>query len=264
MPNYPLPPADMVVMAPDLQHQFTMMQIPPIIVATLYVLWCAYKHRSLVPVWIYLGGGIAYMAEPLVNVLGMVWYPKIGINAVFESLGRPVPLFGFLAYAWFQGALAVFVYDRLTKGTTIRGIWTIYGAFVATMLLLEIPGLNMGAYTYYGNQPFVLLRYPVWWAFVNSAAPVVAGALAYRMRAYVKPALRPIFIYASCFSNCAVMFSAACPLFFVLNTPAGLGVTHLAGTLTIATAAFWIYMVTLITAKDSPAVMNANWTDPAL
>ena len=255
--SYPLPPADMTVMQADLQSQFTMMQIPPMIIATIYVLWCAYKHKSLIPIWVYLGGGIAYIAEPLVNVLGLVWYPKIGIDAVFESLGRPVPVFGFLAYAWFQGALAVFVYDRLVRGTTVRGMWIIFGSFVTAMLLLEIPGLNLGAYTYYGNQPFVLMKYPVWWAVVNSAAPVVAGTLVYRMRDYVKPALSPIFIYAACFSNAGVMFACACPLFFVLNSPASLLVTHLVGALTIATACFCVYMTTLLGAKDSPARLRA-------
>ena len=165
---------------------------------------------------------------------------------MWESIGRPVPLFGFLAYAWFLGGMSFLVYDRMTKGITTKGLWKLYGILVVVECILEIPGLNIGAFTYYGNQPFVLFKFPVWWAFVNAAAPMVAGAMVYRMLPYIKPVLRPVTIYSVCLSNTLVMGGSAMPLFFALNTQASLLVTHLVGTLTIATACYFVYMVTLL------------------
>src|SRR5262245_59476328 len=110
--SYPQPPAIMD-MDLALQAKFTMMQYPPIVLMTIFILWSAYKSKPLLPIFIYLGGGIAYIAEPLVNVLGLVWYAPNGINAIWESMGRKVPFFGFLAYAWFLGGMSYVVYDRL-------------------------------------------------------------------------------------------------------------------------------------------------------
>ena len=253
MSSYPLPPADMMEMSQSLQQQFTVMQYGPLALAAAYCAWGAYKHKSLVPIWLLLGGGLAYIAEPLVNVLGLVWFPPRGIDAVWTSIGRPVPVFGFLAYMWFLGGMSFFVYDRLKKGMTVKGLWILYGVLVVVECFLEIPGLNIGAFTYYGNQPFVLFKFPLWWAFVNAAAPMVAGALVFRMIPHIKPIFHPVTIYAVCFSNSLVMAGSAMPLFFALNKPASPLVTHMVGLLTIATACFFVYMVTLIAAVNSPA-----------
>lgn len=236
----------MTVMDPALQHQFLVMQYPPVLLLGAYAIWIAVKHRSIVPLFIYLGGGIAYLAEPLVNVLGLVWFPQTGLQAVWGTLGRNVPLFGFLAYLWFLGGMTVIVYDRLRAGLTRKGVWIAYGIFVLAECALEIPGLNIGAFTYYGSQPFVVLKFPLWWAFVNATAPVVAGALCYKMLPLIPPQLRFVSAYAVCFSNAAVMGGAAFPLFFALNHPAGVAVTHIVGAFTIATACFFVYMASLV------------------
>ena len=254
--TYPLPPTDMLMMPQALQYQFTLMQIPLVILSAAFCLWGAKKHQSLVPVWMFLSGGIAYMGEPLVNVLGLVWYPPQGINAVFESMGRPVPWFGFLAYLWFLGGMSFFVYDRMKKGMTTRSLWRLYAILVVVETLLEVPGLNMDVYTYYGNQPFVFMKSQIWWPFLNATSPMVAGALVYRMLPFIKPALRPITIYSVPLANAMVMGGAGLPVEFVLNTDAGLAVTHLMGALTIALALFMIYMVTLLAATDSKANMR--------
>lgn len=253
MTTYPLPPSDMMDMSSALQHQFTMMQLPPIALTAIFCLWGAYKYRSPIPIYFFLGGGITYMAEPLVNVLGLVWFPPNGINAIWESLGRPVPVFGFLAYVWFLGGMSFLVFHLLNRGITTRGMFILYGILVAVECALEIPGLNIGAFTYYGNQPFVVMKFPIWWAFINAVCPMLAGTLVYRLRPFVKPIFQPIFVYSVSFSNAAGMFACGLPLFFTLNTRAGLIATHIAGVAVIALACFTIWMITLLGAKDSPA-----------
>jgi len=250
MEAIPSPPSDMMVMDPALQQQFLIMQFPPVALLGAYAIWVAIKHKSILPILIYLGGGLAYLAEPLVNVLGLVWFPQQGLQAVWGTIGRNVPLFGFLAYLWFLGGMTVVMYDRMRAGMTRRGIWIAYGIFVLVECALEIPGLNIGAFTYYGQQPFVVMKFPIWWAFVNATAPVVAGALCFRMLPLIAPPLRIVSVYAVCFSNALVMGGAAFPLFFALNYPAGPMVTHLVGAFTIATACFFVYMVSIAAGKQ--------------
>lgn len=254
--SYPRPP-DVMDMDLAIQADFTVMQYPPLVLMSLFILWSAWKHKSLLPIFIYLGGGIAYINEPLVNVMGLVWFPPNGMDVVWESMGRKVPVFGFLAYAWFLGGMSYVVYDRLKKGLTMKGIWITYFIFVVVEAILEIPGLNMGAFFYYGNQPFIFMKFPMWWTIMNACVPMVCGAMVYRMEPYVKPILQPVFIYAVCFANAVVMYGCGLPLYFALNTDASLTVTHLVGALTIASALWFIYMVALLTAKDSPALNKA-------
>ena len=241
---------------------FTSMQYVPIALATAFAVWCARKHRSLFPLWLLLGGALAYLAEPLLTTLGLIWYPPQGMNVALSSMGRSVPVFGFLAYAWFLGGTSVLVYDRIKSGMTMKGLWTLYFILVVVESSLEIPGLNMNVFSYYGNQPFVLLKFPMWWPFMNAAGPMVAGAMAYRMEPYIKPLLQPAAIYTVALSNAMVMFGAGLPMYFTLNTGASLAVTHMVGALTISIACYFVYMVTLLAGSDSPA-LQTGMTNPA-
>ena len=150
--------------------------------------------------------------------------------------------------------MTCFVYDRMKSGMTVRGLWTLYAILVVVECLLEIPGLNMGVYTYYGNQPFVLMKFPLWWPFMNAAGPMVAGCMAYRMQPHIKPLLQPVAFYTVALSNAMVMFGSGLPTYFVLNTDAGMLATHLVGAFTIGLACYFVYMVILLAARDSPAL----------
>ena len=259
MATFPLPPTDWVVMSQEYQQMFTMMQIPLVVLCAAFCIWGAVKHKSLVPIWLFLGGGIAYINEPFLNAVGLCWYPPEGMVSVFESIGRPVPLFGFLAYVWFFGGGCFLVYHLMSKGMTTAKIWRLYAILVVAETLLEIPGLNMEhVYTYYGNQPFVLFKFPVWWAFVNAGTPMVTGALVYKILPYIKTVFRPVTIYAVSLSNTMVMYGAGLPVVFTLNTDAGLLATHIAGAFTISLACFFIYVVTLLVATDSRSASSGN------
>lgn len=253
MNTFPLPPLDMMSMSQELQHRFMLMQVPLVVLSGAYCIWGAIKEKSSVPIWIFLGGGIAYIMEPFMGVMGLVWYPPEGMSYVFESIGRPVPWFGFLAYLWFLGGMSFFVYDRVKKGITTRGLWRLYLILVVVEIVLEVPGLNMGVYTYYGNQPFVFMKFPLWFPFLNAAAPVLAGALVFKMLPFIKPILRPVIIYAVPLANSVVMVGAGLPVEFMLNTNASLWATRVMGFLTIALACFMVYVVTLLAATDSKA-----------
>jgi len=258
MSSLPLPPTDLMSMPSVLQHRFLVMQFPLCILSAGYCLWGAYKNKSLVPIWIFVGGGIAYIMEPFMGVMGLVWYPPDGMSYIFESVGRRVPWFGFFAYLWFLGGMSYFVYERLKKGMTTRQLWILYAILVVVEILLEVPGLNMGdsqarVYAYYGNQPFLFMRFPLWFPFLNGGAPILAGALVFRMLPFIKPILRPIILYAVPLANSVIMVGAGLPVEFTLNANADLWATRLAGALTIGLACFMIYIVALATATDSKA-----------
>jgi len=52
-------------------------------------------------------------------------------------------------------------------------------AFGIADLLYELPFLAAGVYTYYGQQPFAILTFPLHWLVMNSAVPVITGFIMY-------------------------------------------------------------------------------------
>ncbi|WP_313802440.1 hypothetical protein [Sphingobium sp.] len=241
-----------------LQSQFEMMQLPPLILTTALVLWVAWKQKSLLPIYLFLSAGIAYMAEPLSQLLGLGIYPPEGMHAVWRAFNRSVPLFGFLAYLWFLGGLSCFAYGRFIKGITTRGIFIMYVVLVVIETILEIPGLNTSTFMYYGPQPFVMMKFPVWWAFVNAGAAMLAACLVFKMRDYVKPIFYPIFLWSVPLANSGIMGGAGLPVQIALNRNDSLPVTHIAAVCTIALCFFVIYMIALLCATDSGATVKGE------
>lgn len=258
MATMPMPPSDFIHMDQALQQQFEMMQLPPLIITAALVLWSAWKTRSPLPIYLFLSAGIAFMAEPLSQLAGLGIYPPEGMHTVWSAFNRPVPLFGFLAYLWFLGGLSCIVYSRLRKGMTMRGIFILYGILVVVEAALEIPGLNTNTFLYYGPQPFVLMKFPLWWAFVNAGAAMLAACLVFKMKDYVKPVFYPVFLWAVPLANSGIMGGAAMPTQIALNRNESLLVTHIAALWTVALCFFVIWMIALLCATDSRARAGAS------
>jgi hypothetical protein len=109
----------------------------------------------------------------------------------------------------------------------------------------EIFANHTGVYVYYGNQPLRIVEYPVWWAPVNIAMPIVAATAIHLARRSLVGwrilAVFPIVLMA----DGGVNGATAWPAWIVLNTP-GLPnvVVQLGGVLTIAFAVLLVWLVT--------------------
>jgi hypothetical protein len=71
--------------------------------------------------------------------------------------------------------------EQLRAGTGARAIWLTFVGWGVADLLFELPFLQWGMYTYYGDQPFTVAGFPVHWVFMNGTVPVIAGVLMYVM-----------------------------------------------------------------------------------
>jgi len=138
------------------------------------------RHRTALYLLILLGGGVCMFNETTLDIIGACWFPSHGDWRMYTTLGRPVPVWVALAYfAYFGGLTAVTVY-LLQRGLTRRQIWTGLGVIWALNVLLEIPPLYRHLYTYYGEQPLRLGKFPVVWLVFNSLGSFLAAALIFR------------------------------------------------------------------------------------
>jgi hypothetical protein len=201
-----------------------------------------------------VGGAFAMFMEPIVDVLGQVWFPRQGQWVLFETWGRPIPWF-IVVYIWYVGGQSVITFRSLERGAVARDIWKLYGIFFVANLICETPGLYMDLYTYYGRQPLNFFRLPLLWPVVNSMMPILAGTLVYLLRPYMKGwrvlGVIPLIPAADGAANIA----AAWPTWSALNTRLPTAVIWVAGCGTIALASLMIHVIAGIAqARNGAAV----------
>lgn len=238
------PPADMV-MPQTPQLIFMVFVHLPFVVLLGFAIAAYLRHRTPVPLLFMAGGAVAAVFEPIVDVLGMCFFPRPGQWVGLELFDRPVPVFMWAVYSWFVGGQAFLLWQRMQRGSlTGRGLWTFWGISWGVNAVLELPGLLMGVYTYYGAQPFEVLGFPLWWPAINATMPVVAAFLAHKLWPHLAGwrvlMIVPIVPMADGMTNGAIGW----PVWGALNTDLGYPATYPAALVTFALAGLTVWAVT--------------------
>lgn len=242
--HFPQPPQGMH-MNTTAQAIFTIGQAVPCVILA-FIAWRIWqKERSPIPALCMVGGALAILMEPIVDVLGQVWFPRDGQWRLLETWGRPIPWF-IVVYIWYVGGQAYLSYRKLDQGGRGRDIWKLYGLFFVANVICETPGLYMNLYAYYGHQPLNFFRLPLWWPAVNAAMPILAGTLIFLLRPYLQGwrvlAVILLIPAADGMANAAV----AWPTWNALNTRLPAAIVWAAGCLTVALASLMIHFIALV------------------
>ncbi|HVW31727.1 MAG TPA: hypothetical protein VHL53_04230 [Acidimicrobiia bacterium] len=258
--HFPQPPQGLH-MNTTAQAIFTIGQALPCLVMAVIAGRIWRKERSPIPALCMVGGALAIFMEPIVDVLGQVWFPRTGQWRLLETWGRPIPWF-LVVYIWYVGGQAFLSYRTLERGARGRDVWRLYGIFFLVNVILETPGLYMNLYTYYGHQPLNFFRLPLWWPAVNSAMPILAGTLILVLRPYLSGwrilAVIPLIPAADGMANAA----AAWPTWSALNTRLPAAVVWAAGCLTGALAALMIHFISLVAEARNTGRTPATASSP--
>lgn len=145
-------------------------------------LWRA--KGDTIPLLLIAGGALCVFLEPIVDLLGLCWYPRGSELEIFELLGRPIPFLVLPGYSFFMGGLTVIALHRL-EVVGPRGLLRLYPLMILLELPFEILAVHTEVYVYYGQQPLRIAEFPVWWLFVNTMVPVVAAVLLRPMRPWL-------------------------------------------------------------------------------
>ena len=231
--------------------------IPAVVALVLAIRWRR-THGTWVPLLLLAGTLFLSFLEPVLDVLGLAWHPRDHqvVGGIFETFGRPIPLFVILVYAWYFGAQAWLTWWRIERAGP-KQVWPLFGLFVLADLVLESPGTVFDAYTYYGHQPLDVWGFPLYWAVLNAVAPVTTGAIVYALRPDLKRGWRslvvvPVAVMGSSMSYLAV----GLPVFSALNTGEGLAVTTAAALATVGLA--FLYVALLSGAVSLIAIAKAG------
>jgi len=211
------------------------------------------RERDPIPALCLVGGAVCVFFEPVVDVLGLCWYPRVGQHTLFETFGRPIPVLTVFGYTWFMGGLSALVYRRTLEGG-VRAAVVMYPVFMVLYLPFELVAVQTGVYVYYGHQPLRVLDFPAWWAFVNCATPVIAGYVL----ANVRPLLRgwrvlAVLVIVPLFDG-AVQGATAWPVWNAINGDAPGVIVQGAGILTAGLATALVWVVTRLTLRPDLAL----------
>ena len=141
------------------------------------------EERSALPLFVFIGGFVAMVCEPLTNVTHHVYHGEANMT-MFTLLGRAIPYWAALTWPLFTAGGALFLYQMMKKpgGISQGAYWGVVLAVIVTNIVMEIPMLQFHAYEYYGPQALKIFEMPLWWLTVNVSGPILGGLILSRFR----------------------------------------------------------------------------------
>jgi hypothetical protein len=229
------------------QALFTAFIFAPLGVMLVIALRQLIRDREPLMLLCIAGGALAMFFEPIVDVLGLVWFARENQWVAFEVFGRPMPLFVAFVYPWYVGGQGYIAYRVISRGITVAQMFLLWGIFAATDIALESPGVIANVYSYYGAQPLNPWGLPLWWPIVNPVMPLLVGALIFRVLPHLDRGWKLLAIVlfipmADGMANGAT----AWPIWTALNTDLGLGATYPAMVMTLGLAAVSVWLLALL------------------
>ena len=209
------------------------------------------RSGSVVGFLLLLAGAATVINEPVVDVLGLCWFADRGSIALFKAWGVTIPIFMLPVYCWYVGGQALLAYIAISAGATTQRLFRLYAIFAAVNVALELPGLNMGIYAYYGNQPFEAFGFPFWWPVCNALMPIVMATLALKLLPYLAGFRRPLVILLGPMAAGMTNGAIAIPVWVALNCGAPLWGTTLAALVSLGFGLTLAFLVIRSVAVDA-------------
>jgi hypothetical protein len=179
------------------------------------------KTRSPLGLVLLAGGALAYFNEPVDDILGLVWHPRIHQDTVLNTIG-PLPMWGLPTYIIFFGGIPWLLLRELRKGRfTIKKFWIgVLLTFVAD-LLIEIPLLQTNLYVYYshGTVPMSIAKFPLYWLMINTTGPLLCAAILFAVPSYFTGIRKPLLILVPVVADASCSIAVGLPVYSALHAP---------------------------------------------
>lgn len=151
------------------------------------ILWK--NQKTLYAIYTLVGSMLAIPYEALNNILGRCLHPQVGQITAVTVFGQPIPVWTMLAYAgYFAIPVVLLIELMIARGKlSTKAWWITFFAAVVGACAVEVVFVNLGVWTYYGdNQPVKLLgTVPIWWGFVNASSILTVTALVYGLKTLI-------------------------------------------------------------------------------
>ena len=99
---------------------------------------------------------------------------------MFETFGRPVPLWVVFGYVLVFGLLPTLDLALLRRGATYKVMWAATAINLAVDTAIEVPLTGQRLYYYYGDQPFMIGQFPMPQLAVNGTCALLIATVVFR------------------------------------------------------------------------------------
>lgn len=239
----PQPPLDMVM--PPVYPYMLAANFLVLFIVMVWIIKEARRTQSAIPLIMMLGATVASLTECLWDVLGAVWYPQYGHTPLYRLFNVSVPLWMLAAYPCYLGGQGYWLYKRLCEGMTTSQFWKFYAFAWVTNILLEVPVLQLGVYTYHGAQPFTLFGFPLWQAMGNSLMPIFIGVLVFAWRDIFHGVRSLMLLLLIPVAQILALGGVGWPTWLALNSGIGYAATYPASLVTLALSLMLVYLLSV-------------------
>jgi hypothetical protein len=231
------------------------------VVVLPWVLYRLAKFRDVLPILLWIGGLICSLAEPMLDLIGHLWYPLNLPGPAFKAFDLSVPLLIPPCYTFFVSGMGYIAYRRFAKGgLTVRKVYLLWGAIASSDLALEIPGVAPNIYKYYGKEPFTVFHFPMHWAWMNGTSFLVVGFLVWLLAPRVQGWRKIVFLFATVLGFTASYGIVGWPAFLALNAKLSNPMMHVVdlGSLALALAVVYGIAKVVIAMQPQTAVEDTT------
>jgi hypothetical protein len=197
---------------------FTILNFSILFIVACFLLRSCFRQGTPQPLLFLIGGMISYVTEPFFDLMVCAWYPEIGTDSFLRAFNVSVPTWVIAPWGFYIGGQAYWVFRKFTEGMTASTLWKLFPIFWFTNVAFEIPGLQLGVYTYYGPQAFKVFGFPLWMGMANATMPIVIAAVAYALRDFLSGPRVWLTVPLVPMAGLAAGAGVGWPMWFALNS----------------------------------------------
>jgi len=215
------------------------------------------REQDPVPLLFIPGGLIASLLEPMLDLLGHLWWPANLPGPVFFGYGLPIPYLVPPCYMAVIAMTGYWAYLRMKRGLDLKGVFSLWLLLCLMDIVVEIPGTASGAYTYYGDASFKIFGFPLVWAALNGTTILGVGFLLWLVEPHLKGSRRLWLMLVPVMAMSAVYGMLAWPYFMSLNWPMPWIATRLLSLLSIGLAVVVVRFMAAVVATRAPILAES-------
>jgi hypothetical protein len=205
--------------------------------------WHAVRSRSVLPLAAIAGGVIALPIEAFWDVNVQFTFATNSHPIALTEFGRQVPLYLAFIYPAFIGWGSFLGYRLIRMRATTGRLLALPACFFLGDAVIEIAGIRLGLWGYYGRQPFAIAGWPILFGALNGTIPLLGGALLAVLESRVVGWRRTLLVLAVPTAYVGTYAIAGWPMWGALNASVPRVVDWLAGAAGIAICTFAVQLV---------------------
>lgn len=230
-----------------------------VVIALPWAIRAAFKQRDYLPLLMLGAGLLTSLGEPMLDLVGHLRWSENLHGPAFTNFGIPVPLLIPPCYALFMGLEAYWIWSVVQRGINMKGIMLMFAACGLSDAIMEHPGVMMGVYEYYGQQPLEFYKFPFYWSFTNGAAIFTIAVILHHVWPHIKDRgwMRLWVLPIGIIGTTAGEFGTGFPVFLAINADIPTWLQWSIGSLTVPLSIAWVYALgQTVISKDS----SIPWT----